>query len=121
MQPRQRPVVLLDRDNEARTLAADTLTAAGYHVLEAASADDVLSMFESWSEIGVLVTDQDVPGCFDGLGLANFVGSRWPRTPIILTSYLPGPNSSGARFLQKPFPPAALTQVVAACFRKISH
>jgi CheY-like chemotaxis protein len=58
---------------------------SGFEVLEAANADDALTLLERGS-IHLVFTDIDMPGSMDGLKLAAFVRDRWPPIRIIVTS-----------------------------------
>lgn len=93
-------------------LVAD-LEHAGYAVLEAANADEALSVLETEIGIATLITDIEMPGSMNGLGLARSVSQRWPDLDIVVMSgrFSPGPDElpEGAQFLSKPAPPDAIT------------
>ena len=59
---------------------------AGFEVIEAASADEAMRIFERRSDIRVVFTDIQMPGSMDGLKLAHAVRDRWPPIKIIVTS-----------------------------------
>jgi len=67
-------------------MAADMLEDAGLAVIEAASADEALEILESRSDIGVLVTDMEMPGSMNGFALAARVAERWPHIRLVITS-----------------------------------
>ena len=81
---------------------------AGYRVLEAASADAALRIFEANPDIRLLFSDVSMPGAIDGAGLARQVAGQWPGVGIILTSGRPFPDSLPplVRFHAKPYEPA---------------
>ena len=58
---------------------------AGFTV-EAVDADEAVAILESRSDIALLLTDIQMPGTMDGLGLAHSVHERWPPIKIILVS-----------------------------------
>jgi CheY-like chemotaxis protein len=103
--------VALVADDEllVRMETGSLLEDAGYTVIEAANAADALTIFRSNDGIVLLVTDVDMPGAMDGLGLAAAVAHGWPETDIVVISGLvrPEPDAmpDGASFLGKPLNP----------------
>jgi CheY-like chemotaxis protein len=59
---------------------------AGFHVLEADTTDEALSLLRSHPEIQALFTDIEMPGSINGLKLAATVHDRWPPIKIMVTS-----------------------------------
>lgn len=64
---------------------ADELSEAGFDVIESPNASHALRQFSA-HEIGLMVTDVDMPGPMDGLELSSLVQERWPHVAIIVTS-----------------------------------
>jgi CheY-like chemotaxis protein len=103
------PAVVLVVEDEAmiRADVAGALSDAGYHVIEAADAEEALGQLEKGLRIHLLFTDVQMPGEVDGLELARMVSVRWPKTPVLVCSgrveiashVLP----PGGRFLHKPY------------------
>jgi len=91
---------------------------AGYEVVEAGGADGAIRMLEADREIGLVVTDVDMPGSMDGIRLAHFVADRWPPVRLIVISgkvgVAPGQLPDGARFISKPYREPMLLGVVSA-------
>ncbi|GJE54362.1 MULTISPECIES: response regulator [Methylobacterium] len=118
--PSEHPVVLLVEDDGLLLMeASDTLAEAGFTVLEAAHADKALTVLEGRTDVGVLMTDVDMPqGSMDGFALARLVSRRWPGIPVLVVSGMgfPGPNDmpDGARFISKPYQPSALVRTLRA-------
>jgi len=114
------PVVLLVEDDGLLLMeAADTLADAGFTVLEAPHADKALTALENRDDVGVLMTDVDMPrGSMDGFALARLVAHRWPDIPVLVVSGMgtPGPNDmpDGARFIPKPYEPSTLVRTLRA-------
>lgn len=90
-----------------RMLAADLLEEAGYQVIEAANADEAISVLQSRSDIRVLFTDVNMPGVMDGAHLARIVRKRWSYIQIIVTSGKMVPADLAlperSQFVQKPY------------------
>ncbi|KMO29665.1 response regulator receiver protein [Methylobacterium variabile] len=103
--------------------ASDTLAEAGFTVLEAPHADEALQVLESRSDVGILMTDVDMPlGSMNGFALARLVSRRWPRIPVLVVSGMgsPGPHDMppGARFIPKPYAPSALVRTLHDTVRR---
>ncbi|MCJ2083492.1 response regulator [Methylobacterium sp. J-090] len=115
-----RPVVLLVEDDGLLLMeAADTLSDAGFAVVEASHADKALTVLENRDDVGVLMTDVDMPrGSMDGFALARLVAHRWPDIPVLVVSGMgtPGPHDmpDGARFIPKPYEPSTLVRTLRA-------
>jgi two-component system, response regulator PdtaR len=117
-------VVLVDDDPVVRVLAGRVLRRAGMGCLGFASADDALpALAELRGEVSVLVTDVQMPGSMDGLGLAAHAGEAHPGLPVVVMSGSPGALERAAALapvaatLAKPFPTAELARVVLGAAR----
>lgn len=113
--PRQRGLVMLVEDEEdVRSVAAAALTRRGYQVLAAGDALEALTMAEGMAGgVDVLVTDLIMPN-MGGQELAAVLRQRWPGVRVL---YMSGysealPGSDDTPFLQKPFTPDALLEAV---------
>jgi CheY-like chemotaxis protein len=96
--------------------AADTLTDAGYTVLEVTTADDALRLLEEKNGIDLLFTDVNMAGDLSGFDLAREVAERWPEITIIVCSGAarpePGDLPTKARFIDKPYSATLVHQVL---------
>jgi CheY-like chemotaxis protein len=101
-------IIIVDDDVLERLGASYMFLDAGYRVLEAASADAAVRIFEVTPDIQLLFSDVSMPGTIDGAGLARRVAERWPKVGIILTSGRPSPDQLPplVRFHAKPYEPA---------------
>jgi two-component system, response regulator PdtaR len=67
-------------------MMANELGSAGYHVIEAAHADEAMDVLGS-GLIHLLITDIAMPvGSMDGLKLAEPVRNEWPKTKVMVES-----------------------------------
>jgi CheY-like chemotaxis protein len=112
--PSRSPVVLIVEDELlVRMDAADMIAAAGFEVVEAASADEAIEILEARRDITVVFTDIQMPGSMDGLKLARAVSGRWPPIKIVATSghshVREADLPEGGRFLRKPYSPMQIT------------
>jgi two-component system, cell cycle sensor histidine kinase and response regulator CckA len=115
-------VLLVDDDEEVRTLASRVLRDHGYVVLEAANPDEALAICAEHKEpIDLLLTDVVMP-IMSGRELAEQVRPLRPEARIMYMSGYPGDVigkhgvlASGS-FIQKPFTPAILSAKVHEVF-----
>jgi DNA-binding NtrC family response regulator len=100
-------VLVVDDDEELRMCVAEVVAEAGFTPVEAANADEAVVILESRSDIALVLTDIQMPGSMDGLGLARNVHDRWPAIKIILVSgqveVSEHERPINSRFFQKPF------------------
>jgi CheY-like chemotaxis protein len=111
------PAILIVEDEAlVRLYAVDTVVAAGFEVIEAASADEAIRILESRSDIRVVFTDIQMPGLMDGLKLAHAVRNRWPPIKIIVTSgcelVTEDDLPEGGRFFTKPYDPTEICKAL---------
>jgi CheY-like chemotaxis protein len=113
------PLVLVVEDEPiVRLDAIDSLTHAGFRVVEAANADEAIAILESRHDIRVVVTDIQMPGSMDGLELAGIVHNRWPPIALVVTSgrIFMKPHDLPGRgcFLPKPYSGPRLVEAIEA-------
>ena len=115
-------VLVVDDDEEVRTLACGILRLQGYVVLEAATPGEALAICEERKErIDLLLTDVVMP-VMSGRELADRVRPMRPEPKIMHISGYPGDVlgqhgvlASGS-FVQKPFTAARLSEKVREAF-----
>ena len=109
-------VLVVEDEPIIRLGMVSSIEDAGYTVIEAASADEAISRLAQDSEVGVVVTDVDMPGSMDGIRLAHYVRNRWPPIQLLVISgkvgVLPGELPDGARFMSKPYQEPALLNTI---------
>ncbi|MCS4088864.1 response regulator [Rhizobium sp. BK176] len=86
MQASQKTVLLVEDEPLILMDVADTLSEAGFQVIEARSADRAAAMLMTGLAFDILVTDVDMPGTLNGLALAAFVAVSRPDVDIVVTS-----------------------------------
>jgi len=96
-------VLLIDDDPLLLRSLSGLLSADGYRVLQAGSAEEALEVLEV-SEVDVVFSDIALPG-MDGEQLVERIGERWPdlSTRVILASGLLHRPRLANPYLQKPF------------------
>jgi CheY-like chemotaxis protein len=113
-------VLLVEDEPLVQGLLGRALSEAGYEVEAAADGEEALRILERRAgNVRAVLTDVVMPG-MGGRDLAEAVRQRWKDIPVLFMSGytneeivhrgLLGPDEP---FLQKPFPPAALTEALA--------
>jgi PAS domain S-box-containing protein len=102
-------VLVVDDLAGLRELAKRVLTPLGYTVLQAATADEALRLFEQEPAIGLLLTDIVMPGA-SGTELAGWLSERRPALKILYMSGFAeqsmlqrGALGATVAFIHKPF------------------
>ena len=80
---------------------------SGYEVIATTNADEAIAVLESRDDIGIMITDINMPGSMDGLRLAAAVRRKWPPIKIIITTGNGRPRDDQmpehSQFLAKPY------------------
>jgi len=111
-------ILLVEDEDEVRTVARRVLVEAGYTVLEAANAVEAIEVFDrSRGAVAMLVSDVVMPG-LNGHELSRTLRLRVPTLPTLFVSgysFDARGDSSGfddERFLAKPYDPIELARRV---------
>ena len=112
-------MLLVEDDLLIREIMAEALADAGFDVTSAASGDEA-ALVLGHRRFDLLLTDVQMPGRLDGIGLAAHARERDPDLPVIYVSGRPDALVGVARlgprdaFIRKPYGPGEL---VAAAHR----
>lgn len=105
--PRPPLILVVDDEPPLRMLAADIFEDAGYEVIAAASGPEALALLEVRSDVRAVVTDVQMPGDPDGLGLARAFREQCPDCAIVVVSGRALPTAqelaADAAFMVKPY------------------
>jgi CheY-like chemotaxis protein len=117
------PVVLVvDDEPLIRLYAVDVLTDAGFETLEAADAEEAMTLLAEHAAITVLFTDINMPGPYNGLELARRVHERRPDVQLIITSGKERPDRSAIPddgiFLSKPYQGSVVAALIKAAAQR---
>jgi signal transduction histidine kinase/CheY-like chemotaxis protein len=108
-------VLLVDDNDEVRSVAAAFLTEQGFQVQQAVNGSEALAMLEQGG-IDYLISDIVMPDGPDGFGVATSARRRWPDLPILLVSGYSIHTQEAARLgfevLPKPFDMAGLAAAI---------
>jgi PAS domain S-box-containing protein len=113
-------ILLVEDEPALRLLAGQALKNYGYRVIEAPTGAVALELWNKQPKaINLLLTDMVMPGGISGPQLASRLKARQPDLKVIFVSGYPGEIAGqgvelkeGANFLQKPFDPIQLAQIV---------
>lgn len=107
-------ILVVDDEELVRGLVRAVLEAEGFHVLEAAGAEEALEAARSPVAVDLVVTDVCMPR-IRGTELVPLLRARRPGLRALYMSGNPGEAAGQAwPLLQKPFTPAALVDAVRA-------
>jgi signal transduction histidine kinase/CheY-like chemotaxis protein len=108
-------VLLIDDDELVRAGTADMLSELGFHVLEAATANQGLEVIETQPTLSAVVTDHLMPG-MTGAELARKLKDEHPELPVLLISGYQNIESVAPDIprLSKPFRHAQLGASIAS-------
>jgi CheY-like chemotaxis protein len=114
----RRTILVVDDEALIRALAVETLRDAGYTVLEAATGNDAVVIFEQHPEIDVVFTDIVMPG-IDGFMLADMAKVIRPAVRILYATGFAQRTRDHlgvvhGRILRKPYHQAELADAIAA-------
>ena len=105
--------LLVEEDPDIRWNARDILEGAGFEVVEAADGDQALACLAGDHPLDVLVTDYQMPGRIDGLGLLAAALRLRPGLPrVMVTGNPPEGVDCEAPVLRKPYRADAVVQTV---------
>lgn len=79
-------ILVVEDETLIRIYVADYLRECGFNVVEAADGAKAVQILEANDAVHLVFTDITLPGHPDGLGLAEWIRSRRPDLPLILTS-----------------------------------
>ena len=108
--------LLVEDDVLQREVLADVLKDDGFEVVECSTAEAAeLIVATSGTELRAVITDENLDGEMLGSNLAAYARRKFPELNIVLMSGgRQPPVPPGARFLQKPFRPSKLLEMVRA-------
>ncbi|HEX2249090.1 MAG TPA: response regulator [Gemmatimonadales bacterium] len=102
-------IMVVDDNEQSRSIAARMLRDEGYRVIEAQSGEQALDRLTGTDDVHVVLTDIAMPGGIDGLELARRVTALSPwRRVVLMSGYariFPQLNTSAVPYplLIKPF------------------
>ncbi|MEW6055061.1 MAG: response regulator [Bdellovibrionota bacterium] len=122
----QQKMLLVEDEDDLRTLLEEYLKDNGLDVISFGSADKALPYWRRHAdEIDLILTDMRMPGNIDGIGLAQEVRSRTGHQPaiVMISGFEPPPERllqqlSITEFISKPF---RISELSKLCQKKIDQ
>jgi CheY-like chemotaxis protein len=115
-------VLLVEDEGIIRMASSAMLEDAGYIVIEASDANEALQILRQHPQIDIVITDVQMPGTLDGLGLVEILGREYPHIEALITSGRTCVNDAqkaGAKkFLSKPYTAADMQNAVEAALER---
>ena len=112
---------MLEDEPELRELVVSILENVQYRVISAPSGPAALRLWsDHGKDVDLLLTDVIMPEGLSGADLVRRIRADWPNLPAILTSgYAPDlTRDSDVAFIQKPYQPSTLIDVVQDCLTR---
>jgi DNA-binding response OmpR family regulator len=114
-------ILIVEDDPLVRVVLAAAIEDADFDVTIAESADEALRQLSSGLMPRAVVTDIEMAGSLDGLGLARWLSERRAGIGILVVSGRQAPGvgdlPGGVRFLAKPFALGRLLDAIHAAIR----
>ena len=110
-------ILVVEDEVLPRMMLSDQLRAAGYRVLEAGNADTALDLLRHDAlNIAVVISDIDMPGSMNGIGLAHVIRLERPLIKTILVSghEMPLDGVHHDAFFAKPYNTPAIISCIKA-------
>jgi len=111
-------VLLVEDEPLVRLVTAEILADAKFQIIEAANAEEALTVLRAGVMVDVLLSDVEMPPGITGYELAWQVYGHWTTIEILITSGREWPREGDlpprAAFLAKPCPHSALVLHVRA-------
>jgi DNA-binding NtrC family response regulator len=106
--------LLVEDDAFQREVLADVLKDEGFEVIECTTGEAAeLIIASTGTELQALITDHNLAGKMSGAELAQYARRRHPHLNVVIISGTTvNPMPVGTAFLQKPFPPERLLEMV---------
>jgi CheY-like chemotaxis protein len=107
----QQTVLVVEDEVFIRMVISDYLRECGYRVIEAANADEALTILQHLEiDIDVVFSDVEMPGSMDGFALSKWLRTNRPNVDVILTGNAPRAANAAADLcdegpLPKPYHP----------------
>ena len=110
----QDTVLVVEDEVFIRMVISDYLRSCGYKVIEAASADEALTVLQHLEvNVDVVFSDIEMPGSMDGFALSTWTRANRPGLEVILAGSVPRAAKAAAKLcdsgpVPKPYEPQAV-------------
>jgi PAS domain S-box-containing protein len=84
--PGQGTILVVEDNAEVAEVTASLVEQLGYRTLRAENATDALNKLQRGDKVHLVFSDVVMPGGMNGIALAQEIGNRYPKIPVLLTS-----------------------------------
>ncbi|UPG93631.1 response regulator [Luteibacter aegosomatissinici] len=116
--PHHASILIVEDDRTVLDITSFVLETAGYPVLTAMNADEALAVLALHPEVGLVLTDVNMPGRMDGIDLVHAVRRSGTSVRCVVVSgdalHAAERLDGAAPFLAKPYDRRSLLQAVGA-------
>jgi len=111
-------ILLVEDEFLVRLILAEALVDAGFCVVQADKGGEAVRILDGSSGFELMITDVQMPGPPDGIGVARHARARFAQMPIIFATARPdsirafGERSRRDAVVQKPYGPEQMLRVV---------
>jgi CheY-like chemotaxis protein len=108
-------ILVVEDDVITRTAISEELREDGYQVIEAANADEALSVLLGPIRVDLVLTDMKMPGRLDGGGLVREIRAQLPYLKVLMVAgQRPEPDVMDLLdgYISKPVTPSRLVSVL---------
>ena len=116
---RRRIILIVEDEILIRMNIADEFRNAGFEVIEAANAQEALSILQADQAVDAVFSDVKMPGSLDGIALARRIRADYPSIKVFVTSGHSAPSGlDGAidGFVRKPYDPPLVIEKIRQSF-----
>lgn len=101
-------ILIVEDEFLIRLTLSEAISDEGFVVLEADNGEAALDLFKQDPDVGLLLTDMQLPGRLNGRSLAAALRELRPGLPVIFTSGRPDMQAQGPHelFIAKPYLPS---------------
>ena len=102
---RAKSILVVEDNVSLRFTLAEWMRVQGYIVYEGATADEAVEILNSPIHVDLVVTDVDMPGTMDGIGLTEHIQATASGMEVIIVSGKPNERikEKGVKFFLKPY------------------
>ena len=110
---RNKTILVVEDQDAVRSATVFMLRMLGYTVYEANGAEAAIQFLQGDKVTEIVLTDVQMPGIMDGMGLRTWLRANYPNVRVILTSgYMENRSDIGKDFLQKPYSLKAIEEMI---------
>jgi DNA-binding NtrC family response regulator len=123
VEPLRQCALIVEDDDDQRSLTAMLLQESGFETVECESAEAALAtMLLRGREVCMVFADVRLSGAMDGIDLARELRVRWPSLTVVVTSGNAGPWLAdlppGVQYMPKPWQPLSLLNIAERALAK---